>query len=108
MTGSASVYFAGDTDLFEAMRDLAPLHVAVLPIDGWGPRVTAGHLDARRAAEALRLLQPSIVVPVHWGTFRPVFATVRRSAPAEFVEEAAALAPEVAVRVLGLGETLAL
>ena len=39
---------------------------------------------------------------------RPVFATVRRSAPAEFVEEAAALAPEVAVRVLGLGETLAL
>jgi hypothetical protein len=47
-------------------------------------------------------------VPVHWGTFRPVFATVRRRAPAEFVKEAAALAPEVAVRVLGLGETLAL
>ena len=108
LRGKRSVYFAGDTDLFEAMRDLVPLHVSVLPIDGWGPRVTAGHLDARRAAEALRLLQPSIVVPVHWGTFRPVFATVRRSAPAEFVEEAAALAPEVAVRVLGLGETLAL
>jgi L-ascorbate metabolism protein UlaG (beta-lactamase superfamily) len=80
----------------------------VLPIDGWGPRVAAGHLDARRAAEALRLLQPSIVVPVHWGTFHPVFATVRRRAPAEFVKEAAALAPDVAVRVLGLGETLAL
>src|SRR5215210_2816599 len=59
VTGSARVYFAGDTDVFDGMRDLAPgLDVALLPVAGWGSRVPAGHLDPRRAAEALALLRP--------------------------------------------------
>ncbi|HXD70336.1 MAG TPA: MBL fold metallo-hydrolase, partial [Gaiellales bacterium] len=34
------VYFAGDTDLFAGMSGLADrLHVALLPIAGWGPRL---------------------------------------------------------------------
>jgi L-ascorbate metabolism protein UlaG (beta-lactamase superfamily) len=38
LTGTASVYFAGDTDLFEEMYDVAPaLDVALLPVAGWGP-----------------------------------------------------------------------
>ena len=35
-----SVYFAGDTDLFEGMAALAPVDVALLPIWGWGPTST--------------------------------------------------------------------
>src|SRR5437773_1639811 len=38
LEGPASVYFAGDTDLFPAMNELAPLDVALLPVAGWGPR----------------------------------------------------------------------
>ena len=33
------MYFAGDTDLFEAMADLAGADVALVPIGGWGPSV---------------------------------------------------------------------
>jgi L-ascorbate metabolism protein UlaG (beta-lactamase superfamily) len=54
--GPRSVYFAGDTDLFDGMRDLAPVDVALLPIWGWGPTAGRGHLDSDRAAEALKLL----------------------------------------------------
>ena len=109
LEGSTSVYFAGDTDLFDGMAELAPVDVALLPVSGWGPRLPAGHLDPRGAAEALRLLRPRVAVPVHWGTFRTPFAARPDDGPAqEFARAAAELAPEVEVRVLAIGETLAL
>jgi L-ascorbate metabolism protein UlaG (beta-lactamase superfamily) len=111
ISGSKRIYFAGDTDLFPGMADLAPLDVALLPVAGWGPRLPAGHLDARRAAEALRLLEARTAVPIHWGTYslvtkqRPSAGEERRPAE-EFRRLAAELAPEVDVHVLAVGETL--
>jgi len=109
LRGSRSVYFAGDTDLFAGMSDLAPLDVAVLPVAGWGSRVPAGHLDPQRAACSLQLLRPTYAVPVHWGTLRTPLAPAPTDQPAqEFVRLAAELAPQVDVRVLAIGETLEL
>ena len=52
-TPARTVYFAGDTDLFEGMDELAGnLDAALLPIGGWGTKVGAGHLDPGRAAVA--------------------------------------------------------
>jgi len=112
--GSQSIYFAGDTDLFDEMDGLVEdLDVALLPIWGWGPSLGRGmHLDPRSAAEALRLLQPRIAVPIHWGTYRPLHLSARSkflSDPAEaFVNEASELAPEVQVEVLRPGDRLQL
>jgi L-ascorbate metabolism protein UlaG (beta-lactamase superfamily) len=75
-----SVYFAGDTDLFPGMADLRGVTVALLPIWGWGPTIGEGHLDPARAAEATVLIDPQVVVPIHWGTLTPEDG--RRSAPA--------------------------
>lgn len=104
------VYFAGDTDLFDGMRRLAPLDVALLPVAGWGPRVGPGHLDPRQAAEALRLLQPRVAIPIHWGTYLRMGMRRDRDGlrePAERFERLAGeLAPEVSVRILEPGETL--
>jgi L-ascorbate metabolism protein UlaG (beta-lactamase superfamily) len=109
--GSKRIYFAGDTDLFPGMADLAPLDLALLPVAGWGPTLPPGHLDPRRAAEALRLLRPKTAVPIHWGTYSVV--TKRREdvsverAPADaFKRLAAEIAPEVDVRVLAIGDSL--
>jgi L-ascorbate metabolism protein UlaG (beta-lactamase superfamily) len=109
--GSERVYFAGDTEIFGAMRDLAPgLDVALLPVWGWGPRLGPGHLDPRRAAEALRLLRPRVAVPIHWGTYRRLGMTsdpaVLREPADEFARYAAELAPDVDVRILAPGEHL--
>lgn len=107
--GSRSIYFAGDTDLFGEMRDVAPVDVALLPVAGWGPRLPAGHLDPRRAAQALQLVRPSTAVPVHWGTYHTMFSPPPDDRAARaFVREAAELAPDVDVRVLQPGETLTL
>jgi L-ascorbate metabolism protein UlaG (beta-lactamase superfamily) len=64
----SSVYFAGDTDLFPGMAELAPVDIALLPVWGWGPSLGPGHLDPVRAALAVGLLRPRLAVPVHWGT----------------------------------------
>jgi L-ascorbate metabolism protein UlaG (beta-lactamase superfamily) len=111
LEGEKRVYFAGDTDLFTGMEELAPLDLALLPVAGWGPRLPPGHLDPRRAAEALRLLRPRTAVPIHWGTYSLI--TKRRTAPGverapaeQFARFAAELAPAVDVRILDLGESL--
>jgi L-ascorbate metabolism protein UlaG (beta-lactamase superfamily) len=74
------IYFAGDTDLFDAMSTLGPLDLALVPIWGWGPTLGERHLDPSSAAEAVRRLDPVRVVPIHWGTYSPV--RLRRGAPA--------------------------
>ena len=111
VTGSRRIYFAGDTDLFAGMGELAPgLDLALLPVAGWGARLGPGHLDPGRAAEAARLLRPRLAVPIHWGTLRPLHERADPAArPAEeFRRRAAELAPDVAVRILEPGETLEL
>jgi L-ascorbate metabolism protein UlaG (beta-lactamase superfamily) len=75
--GHDVVWFAGDTSLYPEMSRLpelagGPISLALLPIHGWGPRLSAGHMDAERAAEAAELSQARRVVPVHWGTFHPL------------------------------------
>jgi len=110
VAGTQRVYFAGDTDLFDGMRRLAPLDIALLPVAGWGPRVGRGHLDPRQAAEALRLLQPRVAIPIHWGTYLRMGMSRDPDGlrePAERFERLAGeLAPEVSVRILEPGETL--
>jgi L-ascorbate metabolism protein UlaG (beta-lactamase superfamily) len=103
VTGSARIYFAGDTDLFDGMRELAPVDVALLPIGGWGPRLPPGHLDPARAARALELLQPRIAVPIHWGTYTRIGLSRDEEEPARRFAE---LAAGFDVRVLPVGGSL--
>ena len=108
VTGSKRVYFAGDTDLFADMGAIGgSLDLALLPVAGWGKKLGPGHLDAARAATAASLLKPSVAVPIHWGTFRPVSERGDPGHPeTDFRDRAAKLAPEVEVRILAPGETL--
>jgi L-ascorbate metabolism protein UlaG (beta-lactamase superfamily) len=107
--GTRTVYFAGDTDLFDEMRSLGPVDVALLPVAGWGPRLPAGHLSPERAIQALELIRPRIAVPIHWGTYAPWRSPHGRDAPATlFAELAATLTPAVDVRVLRPGQSSSL
>lgn len=109
VSGSGSVYFAGDTDLFPGMEGLHKgLDVALLPIAGWGPTLPPGHLDVDRAAEAARRLRPRVTIPIHWGTLRPFHRRTSyagEEAAAAFAAKLAEVAPDVEVRILELGES---
>jgi L-ascorbate metabolism protein UlaG (beta-lactamase superfamily) len=111
--GSRSVYFAGDTDLFDGMGQLGePIDVALLPVWGWGPTLGRGlHLDPLRAAQSLRLIRPRAAVPIHWGTYWPhalgrVFPERLVEPPAAFVEYAAELAPDVQTAPTAVGDVV--
>jgi L-ascorbate metabolism protein UlaG (beta-lactamase superfamily) len=112
VAGSGSCYFAGDTDLFPEMAELAVgIDVALLPVAGWGPTVGAGHLDPGRASEAAAMVSPRVAVPIHWGTLALPWRSRREdpAAPARlFARLAAERAPAVDVRVLAPGERLEL
>lgn len=110
VAGGQRLYFAGDTDLFPAMRQLGgDLDVVLLPVSGWGPRLGPGHLDPERAAQSLAMLEPRVAVPIHWGTLyrigmRPSSRAQAEEAPLAFAREAARHAPSVDVRILRPGE----
>ncbi|MBS1894873.1 MAG: MBL fold metallo-hydrolase [Actinobacteria bacterium] len=108
IAGPRRIYFAGDTDLFDAMSGLGESDVALLPIWGWGPSLGSGHMDPRRAARAAAMIRPRIAVPIHWGTLYPRFLKHLRPdplflPPQEFARATSELAPEVAVRLLAPG-----
>ncbi|MCC6174285.1 MAG: MBL fold metallo-hydrolase [Chloroflexi bacterium] len=112
--GSQQIYFAGDTDLFHDMTAIAEgLDAALLPVWGWGPTLGPGHLDPRRAAQALTLLHPRVAVPIHWGTLHPIglgwphrrFLT---DPPQLFARDAAELAPAVHTRIVQPGHGIVL
>jgi len=113
--GEQRVYFAGDTDVFAGMAELAEprIDVALLPVWGWGRKLGPGHLDPVRAARAVALLRPRIVVPIHWGTYESIriggHRRLARDEPARaFTAFAAGEAPGVEVVVLAPGEVLEL
>ena len=105
------VWFAGDTGWFEGIRALAGrVDVALLPVWTWGPHLGPGHLGPRAAAEILREIEPSVAVPIHWGTLYPhrlhrIWPGPLAEPGERFASHALRLAPAIDVRVLRPGET---
>ncbi len=115
VAGTRSVYFAGDTALFEGMAALdRGINLALIPVWGWGPRAEAPkHLDPMSAAQALQLVRPRVAVPIHWGTLHPIGLRrlrpeTRVDPPHEFARLAATMAPATIVRVVPIGGRLSL
>ncbi|MFQ5809632.1 MAG: metal-dependent hydrolase [Armatimonadota bacterium] len=80
--GGKTLYYAGDTGLCGDMKllgDLNTIDLAFLPI---GDNFTMGIADA---VEAVKLLQPAKVVPMHYKTFEPIEAE-----PEEFAAKVSA------------------
>ena len=70
---SGTVWVAGDTELFAGIAEVTAavggtVDVAIVPVGGWGPRLSKGHLGPREAAIACRLVGARWAIPVHWGT----------------------------------------
>jgi len=91
-----TLYHPGDTGLFYDMKligEMNPIDVAVLPI---GDNFTMGIDDAVKATE---LLQPKLVIPMHYKTFDVIDVD-----PQQFVDKVTAKGFDG--RILGFGETL--
>ncbi len=94
-----TVYHAGDTGYFGDMKWIGEFYrpkVAMLPI---GDRFTMG---IREAAYAASVLQPEIVVPMHYSTFPAI-----RQEPARFGEEVRKMTDgRVRTKIMSVGETI--
>ena len=109
------IWFAGDTGLFAAMSQLAPIDVAVVPVGGWGPNLGPTHLDPEQAAEAVRRVGAGDAIPIHYGTLWP--SGLRRVHPAsfrrgftdpgtKFATELARSCPGATAHVISQGQTV--
>jgi L-ascorbate metabolism protein UlaG (beta-lactamase superfamily) len=110
---SGVAWLAGDTELYDEMSTLpemagAAIDVALVPIGGWGPRLSPGHMGPEEAAVACRLSGARHAVPVHWKTLHvPAGEMVPRgwmdTAGPKFVEALAREAPGCRAVELDIG-----
>jgi L-ascorbate metabolism protein UlaG (beta-lactamase superfamily) len=114
-SSSGVVWVAGDTGLFPGLVDLprlagAPVDGAIVPVGGWGPRLSAGHLGPEEAAEACRTVGARWAVPYHWKTLH---LPGGQSRPRGWMDAAGpaferALQPPCRAVVLDVGESAAI
>ncbi|MCS7050492.1 MAG: MBL fold metallo-hydrolase [Thermomicrobium sp.] len=69
-----SWYFAGDTDAIPEMAAIGPVDYAFLPVSG------TYVMTAEEAVEAVRMLRPRIVFPMHYGAVVGSIADAQRFA----------------------------
>ncbi len=107
--GDATVYFAGDSAIFDGMSEIGlrwDIDVALLPIGAYSPpSFRRHHMSPEDAIEASRMLGAKAVVPIHWGAFKlslePMVEPIAR------LERAANKAGcSSAVKVLSPGESI--
>ncbi len=112
--GSTTVWFAGDTAPYPLMAHLAdladaPIDLALVPVGGWGPRLSGGHMDPVQAAHAVAACGARQAVPVHWGTLHAPASRglppgwMDRAGPA-FVAACARIAPQCETMLLAPGD----
>ncbi|MBU4370226.1 MBL fold metallo-hydrolase, partial [Patescibacteria group bacterium] len=58
------IYHAGDTDLIEEMKQIKNIDLALLPVGG------TYTMDVDQAVEAVKLIQPKVVIPMHYGKIK--------------------------------------
>ena len=85
------------SDVFGDMRYIGAEHIDVM-LTCIGDHFTMG---PRGAAEAVQLVRPKTVIPMHYGTF-PVFT----GTPADFAKQLKALHAKSKLKVMQVGETV--
>jgi L-ascorbate metabolism protein UlaG (beta-lactamase superfamily) len=95
-----TIYHTGDTDLFSDMALVKRFHKIDVMLVCIGDHFTMG---PARAAEAVKLVSPKTVIPMHYGTFSVLTGT-----PKMFERELKRRKVKAQMRVMEIGETIAL
>ena len=93
-----TIYHAGDTGIFSSMQllgELYPIDVALLPIGG------CFTMDSYQAAQAVKMIKPGKVIPMHYRTF-----PILEQDASRFVSLVKEKTPNVEVVVLEPGQEL--
>jgi L-ascorbate metabolism protein UlaG (beta-lactamase superfamily) len=96
--GGPTIYHTGDTDLFSDMALVSRYNKIDVMLVCIGDHFT---MDPKRAADAVKLVDPRTVVPMHYGTFPVLTGT-----PEEFERELKERGVKAELRVMKVGETI--
>ena len=100
VSSGPTIYHTGDTDLFSDMALVSRFHKIDVMLVCIGDHFTMG---PSRAAEAVKLVKPRQVIPMHYGTFPVLTGT-----PDAFERELKQRSVNAQLRVMKVGETVEL
>ena len=100
LRGGPTIYHTGDTDLFSDMALVSRFHKIDVMLVCIGDHFTMG---PPRAAEAVKLVNPREVIPMHYGTFPALTGT-----PQAFERELKERKSKAKLHVMEIGKTITL
>jgi L-ascorbate metabolism protein UlaG (beta-lactamase superfamily) len=100
LRGGITLYHTGDTDLFSDMALVSRFNKIDVMLVCIGDHFTMG---PKRAAEAVKLVGPATVIPMHYATFPVLTGT-----PEAFARELKERGAKAKLRVMKIGETISL
>lgn len=109
----ATIYHSGDTAYFEGFKQIAAkfpqLDAALLPIGAYDPAwfMSTMHLDPEQALQAFADLGATTFVAMHWGTFKLADEPLDEPPVRLEAERVRRGLPKERVRVLAIGEPIA-
>lgn len=96
--GGPTFYHTGDTDVFQDMALISRFHKVDVMLAAIGGHFT---MDPERAALAVKLVNPRVVVPMHYGTFPVLSGT-----PEVFAQALRRHGLKTRLEVMGVGQTV--
>jgi L-ascorbate metabolism protein UlaG (beta-lactamase superfamily) len=93
-----TIYHTGDTDLFSDMALVSRYHTVDIMLVCIGDHFTMG---PKRAADAVKLVGPRTIIPMHYGTFPVLTGT-----PEAFDRELKDRGVKTKLHVMKIGETI--
>lgn len=74
LQGDKTIYFAGDTGLFDGLKEIGKrfqIDLAMLPVGAFRPRwfMKDHHMGPMDIPRAIKILDAKEMIPIHWGSF---------------------------------------
>lgn len=99
------IYFTGDTKLFKDLKQLKCENIDIMLMPYDGTPVIGNIWTIEQAAQAVKIVEPRICVPLHWETFRNWLTGRPTTPPTVFMERVGTMSPHTQCVILKPGET---
>lgn len=98
------IYFTGDTKLFSEVKKLRGQGIDLVLLPYGGYPFLGSIWTTSQAVEAIKIIQPKMCIPIHWGTFERWWTKRQPENPDVFVKMINEKSPDVHCSILKVGE----
>lgn len=100
------IYYTGDTKYFSGLERLEEQQIDIMLLPYGGNSLLGSIWTTEEASQAVKIVNPKVFIPIHWGTFKRWWTSKEPESPEEFLQIVKKRAPSIQGKVLRIGERI--